>query len=306
MSTATAHTPAARTSSEWVVALAGLTFLFASTSAWWALALWPVQDGPDWLERTRYVCFGVTESGLPDLGGWIGLIGGPLGMLAILFAGWANGCRALPQRARESRVVAGVLLALVLGSMLLVAGAAARVSQARVAVTLPETSGTLPAAAHPRLDREAPPLDLLAHDGVRRSVAKLRGKPVLLTFAFAHCETVCPLVVQNALDVQQRLRADGRRIAVLIVTLDPWRDTPSRLSSMAKAWGLPQYDAWVLGGWTAEVEAVLDAWDVPRSRDLRTGEVTHPPLVYVIDAEGRIAFTATGGTDVLAALVERL
>jgi hypothetical protein len=37
------------------------------------------------------------------------------------------------------------------------------------------------------------------------------------------------------------------------------------------------------------VEAALDAWDVPRTRDLATGEVTHPSLVYVIDAAGRIA-----------------
>jgi hypothetical protein len=51
---------------------------------------------------------------------------------------------------------------------------------------------------------------------------------------------------------------------------------------------------------------MLDAWEVPRSRDLNTGEVTHPSLVYVIDREGRIAFAATGDAATLAGLLRRL
>ncbi|HEX6134670.1 MAG TPA: SCO family protein [Longimicrobiales bacterium] len=293
-------------SREEAVALTGLLTLFLVTAAWWALAFWPVPDGPAWLERTRYVCFGVTASGLPDGGGWVGLIAAPLGMLAMLLAGWWSGVRRLARRARSSRLLSGVFAVLGLGTALIVLGAATRVQQARALTTVPELAGGLPPETYPRLDRPSPPLALLAHDGIARSLEDFRGRAVLVTFAYAHCETVCPLVVKHVLAAQQTLGAAGERPVVLIVTLDPWRDTPSRLPAMAESWGLPEADAWVLGGAVADVEAALDAWEVPRSRDLVTGEVTHPSLTWIIDAAGRMAYASTGGADAIASLVRRL
>lgn len=308
--TAPARVSASDQRREADIALGGLIALFAITAAWWALALWPADDGPAWLARTRYVCFGIGESGLPDAGGWIGLIGGPLGMLAILLAGWARGMRLLARRSRASAATAVTLAALAIGVSLLPAGAAVRVRGAAARDGIGDLGVPPPVADFRRTDREAPPLVLLAHDGATRDIAHLHGRPVLVTFAYAHCETVCPLVVRDVLAARELLRSAGfaphALPAVLVVTLDPWRDTPSRLGAMAAAWRLPADGAWVLGGQIAAVEATLDAWRVPRSRNLRTGEVTHPSLVYVVDRDGRIAFTASGGAQVLASLVRRL
>jgi cytochrome oxidase Cu insertion factor (SCO1/SenC/PrrC family) len=90
----------------------------------------------------------------------------------------------------------------------------------------------------------------------------------------------------------------------VVVTLDPWRDTPSRLPSLAKDYELGG-DAFVLSGTVEEVNALLDRWNVARGRDEKTGVIAHPPLVYVLDTEGRIAFAATGGTEVLVELLGR-
>lgn len=286
------------------VALAGLLVVVAVTLAWWALALWPVGDGPEWLARTRYACFGVSGDSLPDAGGWIGLIGAPLGMLAMLGAGWGRTLLQLSRRARTSRSLGATFTAVALALMLLVTGAAARVQQARAIGWLDEPGGV--PSTYPRLDRAAPPLALTAQDGVVRGLTDFAGRPVLLTFAYAHCETVCPVIVREVLGAQAARRQDDERPVVLVVTLDPWRDTPSRLAPMAAEWGLPARDAWILGGAVEDVEAALDAWEVPRTRNLRTGEVTHPSLVYVIDREGRIAYASTGGTDALVTLLERL
>jgi protein SCO1/2 len=287
-------------------ALIGLVALFAITAAWWALALWPVANGPAWLERTRYLCFGVASNGLPDGGGWIGLIGGPLGMLAILLVGWHGGVQRLLRRARSSRAVAATLTGLALGCMILVVGAAVRVQQARTATTWLEADGSVPPDGYPRLDRPAPPLALTTQHGDLLDLASLRGRPVLVTFAYAHCQTVCPVVVMHVLEAQEALRGSAAFPAVAIVTLDPWRDPPSRLPAIAQGWSLPAEDAWLLGGGVPDVEAVLDAWNVARSRNLTTGEVTHPPLVYVVDRDGRLAYASTGGIDALISLLRRL
>ena len=286
------------------IALAGLLSLLVVTAGWWALALWPVADGPDWLERTRYVCFGVRDSGLPDAGGWVGLVGSPLGMLGVLIVGWRSGHARLIRRIGSSRVLAGAAALLVSGTLVL-AGGLVRSAYAR-AVVPSDPAPFLAARDYPRLDRPAPPLSLVGQDGALHALGDVVGRPALVTFAFGHCETICPVVVKQVLAAQAELAEGGTSVDVFIVTVDPWRDVPSRLRSIADAWALPARDAWVLSGPVDAVEATLDAWGVSRERNLRDGAVTHPPLVHVVDAGGRIAFATTGGTTVLRDLVERL
>lgn len=286
--------------------LVALGAILVVTVAWWALALWPVRGAtPEWLARTRAACFGIYDNGLPNAGGWVALIGSPLGMLGVLFAGWRRevvaGFRAV-WRSSDGRLTLG---AMALAGVLGVVGLGIRASGEgspeeffNAHVATPEQR---------RLDRPAPPLELVDQTGAVITLDRFAGRPVLLTFAYAHCETVCPLLVHDVLGAQAELRETdpGRAPVALVVTLDPWRDTPSRLPAIAEAWGLG-VDAHVLSGSVADVEATLDAWGVNRRRDTRTGDITHPALVYVLDADGRIAFAANGGVASLVELVRRL
>ena len=127
------------------------------------------------------------------------------------------------------------------------------------------------------------------------TLAAYAGRPLLVTFAFGHCETICPLVVRETLSARRRLAADGFEAAAVVLTLDPWRDTPGRLAYLASKFGLEGDE---------QVE-IFERWGMPRERDLRTGDIVHPPLVYVVDATGRVAFAAAGGEDLLIDLVRR-
>jgi cytochrome oxidase Cu insertion factor (SCO1/SenC/PrrC family) len=62
----------------------------------------------------------------------------------------------------------------------------------------------------------------------------------------------------------------------------------------------------MLGGSVEEVEAVLDAWNVARTRNPTTGDVAHPPLTYLVDPDGTIAFATLSGRETIAALIDRL
>ncbi|HUH13121.1 MAG TPA: SCO family protein, partial [Longimicrobiales bacterium] len=288
------------------VALTLLAALFAITVVWWALALWPVPEAaPYWLLRTRAVCFGAQGNGLPDLAGWVGLTGQPLGLLGVLLFGWrgplASGLRRLGRTRGGLRLRRAGALALTVS----VLAAGHRVGTGVTALQAATPEVTLP--EHPRLDEPAPPLQLLSHEGQPLSLARLEGRPVLVTFAFAHCADICPLLVSDALRAQARLAAapPERRPALLVVTMDPWRDTPARLPHIAEAWGLGA-DAWLLGGEPAAVEAALDAWRVGRQRDGRTGDVAHARLTYVVDARGRLAYATSGGADTLVSLLDAL
>ncbi|MCG8466751.1 MAG: SCO family protein [Gemmatimonadetes bacterium] len=277
----------------------------AITVAWWALALWPMPgDAPEWLARARSVCFNTTDTGLPDSSGWLLLIGQPIGMLGVLYVGWAREVRGtlagLAGRTWGRGALAGATVVIVGG----LAAAGLRVTEAR-ATTVVSIAPDPEHPARPLGTELSPgPLDLVDQNGDRATLERFRGRPVLLTFAFGHCETVCPLVVRNAEIVRGRL-AELSDAVLLVVTLDPWRDTPSRLPYLARAWHLST-DGFALSGSVEEVNAVLDGWQVQRTRDLDDGDIVHVPVVYVIDREGRVAATSRGELESLTRLVERL
>lgn len=284
-------------------ALATLALILAITASWWALALWPVgPSAPDWFLRTREVCFGTTPSGLPNAGGWVLLIGQPLGMLTLLATVWTAELRAglaLAMARVTGQVAVGVVTAALIAGL---GGVAVRVTRADDRSFWAGPDRKI-AAQLTRVNDEAPALALVDQHGQTMTLEAFRGRPVLVTFAYAHCETICPLVVSDVLAAERSLTE--HLPAVLVVTLDPWRDTPSRLGAIASAWGV-RGDARVLSGPPDAVERTLNAWRVPRVRNVKTGDLSHPSVVYVIGPNGRIAYVVAGNADAIAAAVRAL
>ncbi|MCY3808198.1 MAG: SCO family protein [Gemmatimonadetes bacterium] len=296
-------------------AMIGVLALLAITVAWWAFALWPV-DGvpPEWLERARAVCFNTGASGLPDASGWLLLIGQPIGMLAVLMVIAGDAVRAGVRRAFASAAgllgVAGVVGVLLAG---LVLSAVRVVGAPRDAEWLEAASARVP-ASYPRLDRPLPEVaGLVDQRGEAFDWGRLAGRPALLTFGFGHCATVCPLTVMNAKQVQDRLRAEGRQMELVVITLDPWRDTPARLPALARQFHLDagaegdgdHIGSYLLSGPVEAVNAGLDALQVARERVSDTGEIIHPSLVYLMDGEGTIVYAASGHADLIEELARR-
>jgi protein SCO1/2 len=279
-------------------ALAVLAGIVAITASWWALALWPVSaEAPGWVLRTREVCFGSSADTLPDGAGWLLLIGQPAGMIALLLTIWGAEVRAGLGLALART---GGQLALGAGLALVVAGLGATVVRVRAANAEPFPAGTVDVAAQlTRVNDAAPAFSLTDQFGREVSLQSFRGRPVLVTFAFGHCETVCPLIVEDVLAARRRIEGPP---PVLVMTLDPWRDTPGRLPSIAAAWRVDA-DVHILSGPPGAVERTLNAWRVPRARNQKTGAITHPSLIYVVDTDSRIAYVVTGGAETIAAAV---
>ena len=287
------------------LALTALGAIGLVTVAWWLLALAPAAGEPEWLSRTREVCFDLGPDGLPGISGWMLLIGQPLGMagfLAIVWPGPLKRGLAWILDAPLGRV-AGVLAAVIV--LVGLGGTTYRVmevSEARASrVRLPPG---MAAADHPRQDRPAPGLGLIDQTGNVVEMEDLAGRPVIVTFAFGHCGDICPLVVENA-RVARNAVWGPERATLVVVTLDPWRDTPERLPELAAQWHLAPGDR-MLSGSIEEVEAVLDAWNVARDRNPQTGAITHPPMVYFIDPGGDIAYVTLSGRPTLIELAEMM
>lgn len=281
-------------------ALIALLSLVVITLAWWAIALWPTAGAePEWLSRTRAACFGSEPGGLPNAGGWLVLVGEPLGMLALLLAVWG---RSLGEDLRlllvpgRWRALGGLFVLLVaIGAATL----GARVVSAKSWASPPNGEG---GAITTRLDIAIPVFTLTDQHGRRVALTDARRRPMLVTFAFGHCTTVCPTIVR---DVAAARHASGRSdVRLVVVTLDPWRDTPERLPSIAARWPL-RLDDLILSGSVAEVEAALNALGIGRRRNTTTGDIEHGGTVLLLDDRGKIAWRVDGDWSSVRTLLAR-
>lgn len=284
------------------LAVASLVAIILISASWWMLALWPMAgDTPDWILRTREVCFGSSRDSLPSASGWMVLVGQPLGMILLLGVIAGEDLRAglrLVLSGFAGQVAAGAIA----GALLV--GAGGVVARVQGAAGEPFDIGAAGTTAPlTRVDDPAPRFGLTDQSGEEVTLESFRGRPVIVTFAFGHCETVCPVVVEDVLDARRVLQDVDP--AVLVITLDPWRDTPSRLPAIARAW---RVDAGVrvLSGEPETVERTLNAWRVPRVRNATTGAIAHPSVVYVIDRNGRIAYVVSGDARTIVAALSAL
>jgi cytochrome oxidase Cu insertion factor (SCO1/SenC/PrrC family) len=89
-------------------------------------------------------------------------------------------------------------------------------------------------------------LPLLTQDGtpVRFYNDVLRGKLVLISFIYTSCTDICPILMHNLVDVQEKLGDRfGKDVFFVSITVDPEDDTPEELKKYAQ-----RYEA--RPGWT--------------------------------------------------------
>jgi protein SCO1/2 len=89
-------------------------------------------------------------------------------------------------------------------------------------------------------------LPLLTQDGkaVRFYTDVLRGRRVLISFIYTNCTDICPTLMHNLVDVQEKLGDRfGKDVFFVSISVDPEDDTPEELKKYAE-----RYEA--KPGWT--------------------------------------------------------
>ncbi|RZA32202.1 MAG: SCO family protein [Lysobacteraceae bacterium] len=153
------------------------------------------------------------------------------------------------------------------------------------------------ALAAPATPRPAPlPRDsvyqLQAHltdqGGKRFDWGSRRGTPQLVAMFYTSCQYICPLIIDSGKAVERQLEpAERERLGILLVSMDPARDTPAALASVAAKRKLDPA-RWTLAspaaGQVREVAGVLGV----RYRALADGEFNHTSALVLLDADGRV------------------
>jgi protein SCO1/2 len=119
------------------------------------------------------------------------------------------------------------------------------------------------------------------------SLAQFHGKAVLVSFVYTHCPNVCPIITANLAAAQRELGPEARHLQILLVTVDPRRDTPAAIRTFLGARNATGRMDYLLGS-GRQLHHVWKAWDVgiQTSHGLTDG---HSAIVYGITASGRMA-----------------
>ncbi len=124
-------------------------------------------------------------------------------------------------------------------------------------------------------------------DGRERTLADYKGKAVLMYFGFVQCPDVCPTALIRAAKVKQLLGADGDKLQVIVITIDPERDTPEVIKAYTAA-----FDPSFIGlyGDAKRTRETADEFKV-YYKQVPTGSsytMDHSALSYAFDPQGRL------------------
>lgn len=142
-------------------------------------------------------------------------------------------------------------------------------------------TGTLLQAAAPLDD-----FQLATTAGKPMRLSDFRGKYLLFYFGYTYCPDACPLTLADLADMMKRLGPAADQVQVILVSLDPERDTVQQLASY-----LPHFHPTFLGmtGTHEEILKVATQFGIFYEKRGETAGYTidHTSTVVVVDPEGR-------------------
>ncbi len=149
-----------------------------------------------------------------------------------------------------------------------------------------------------RIYKEAPEFELTDQNNKRVSLSDFKGRLVLISWGFTNCPDICPLILSKLSNVKKELGDRGDNVQVLFITIDPERDTPSRLKSYVPSFnnsfigltGTPEeikrvvkeYNAFFIKHPEVYGRGEFDTWD--------SYQMSHTTNIYLIDKDGRLLF----------------
>jgi protein SCO1 len=136
--------------------------------------------------------------------------------------------------------------------------------------------------------------------GKTRTLADFKGKAVVLFFGYTHCPDVCPTTLAELSQAMQQLGDKAKDVQVLMVTVDPTRDTPQLLGQYVQAFN-PSYIG-LRPASDEQLAQVAKSFRVYYAKSQgKTGDdytMDHTAASYVFDKDGKLRLFARDGQGV--------
>ncbi|MCS7143237.1 MAG: SCO family protein [Aigarchaeota archaeon] len=154
--------------------------------------------------------------------------------------------------------------------------------------------------------RQLPDFTLIDQYNNDFSLAKVKGRPIILFFGYTNCPDVCPYAMmkisESLRESMKLLNRDVESFAVIFITVDPLRDTPQVLSLWAS-----KYYAYTIAltGDLEELKRVWTIYGVVRAEDYDEISIvggyyfiSHSAVIYVADKNHILRYILTPETSI--------
>lgn len=140
--------------------------------------------------------------------------------------------------------------------------------------------------------------ELVSHEGQTVTNADFRGRYLLIYFGYTYCPDICPTSLHRNMEALDLIGDDANRIVPILVSIDPDRDTPTRLGEYVAF-----FDPRLVGltGTPEQVSAAAESYRVffakvnNEDADGDTYLVDHSAFTYLVGPDGAfIAFFRHG------------
>jgi len=141
-------------------------------------------------------------------------------------------------------------------------------------------------------------LRLKDHHGNLKTMKDFKGKIAVVFFGFTQCPDVCPTSMTTMAEVKRLLGAQGDRLQVLFITVDPERDTQLLLKDYMANFD-PSFIA--LRPEPDELKGVASDFKIYFKKVSGSTPTSytmdHSAGKYIFDTEGRVRLFSAYGTD---------
>ena len=141
------------------------------------------------------------------------------------------------------------------------------------------------------------PFSLVDHNGRAVDQSLLEGKWSAIYFGFTYCPDACPATLQVLAEAQKKLGPQGDKLQVILLSVDPERDTPALLRTYLDN---PAFPKGTIGltGTPQQVDAAAKAYKAYYKKVGEGDDYTmdHASMTYLMDPKGRFSRIIGHGT----------
>lgn len=152
-------------------------------------------------------------------------------------------------------------------------------------------------------------LGMVDGSGQTRTLSDYKGKVLVVFFGFTHCPDVCPTAMAELSQTMQLLKDQAKNIQVIMITVDPERDTASILNRYVQAFD-PSFVG--LTGSAEQLQKTAQSFKAYYAKVPVAGAgdytMNHASSFYVLDQNGeaRLLISGNASAEMIASDIKQL
>ena len=155
-----------------------------------------------------------------------------------------------------------------------------------ISIAYAEGSGTgIPPNESRTLNKPVPNVKLVDHRGKVFYLYELKGKPVIISPIYTHCQSACPLITDSLKEVVYKLGSPGKDFWVISLTFDP-QDTEEDLKKFREEKGITT-EGWIVARAYSREDLfkLLDTIDFRFMSIQGSRDFVHPNLIVFLSPD---------------------